>query len=150
MTDSPLGTGDAERRRLIAQCEIHRPEAEQLMDRIGVGPGWQALDLGCGPLGVLDILAARVGAAGRVVGVDGAELVAADAAGTGLPTGSFDLVHERRALPPAAAALRRDPPGADPRLGTMTTSALDGCLRRLGAHLADPDTYTLYATLFHA
>lgn len=31
--DYSLGAGDAERLRLVAQCEIHRPGAEQLVDR---------------------------------------------------------------------------------------------------------------------
>lgn len=267
--DYSLGADEAERRRLIAQCERFRPEAERLFDRIGVGPGWRALDMGCGPLGVLDVLAGRVtessgvaplvGCTGRVVGVDREPtflsmadhtlrergvgrvgLVEADATHTGLPTASFDLVHERLLLvnvpsPPdvvtemarlarpggyvaaqdvdwiswtcipqhpdwdrlttvAAAAWsgdvrtgRRLPallraaglvdvevdaharvfrPG-DPehrlllrfaeihREAILTTGALppvelDGCLRRLGAHLDDPDSFTLYATLVQA
>lgn len=115
--DYSLGAGEAERARLLAQCELHRPEAEQLVDRIGVGSGWHALDLGCGPLGVLDVLADRVGSTGRVTGIDRepgflamagrslrergidtVALVEADATATGLPTGSFDLVHERLVL----------------------------------------------------
>ncbi len=115
--DYSLGVDDAERVRLVAQCEIHRAEAERLVDRIGVAPRWQVLDLGCGPLGVLDVLADRVGPTGRVVGVDreprflamaaqslserglgAVELVEGDATATGLPTGSFDLVHERLVL----------------------------------------------------
>jgi DNA-directed RNA polymerase specialized sigma24 family protein len=111
------GVADAERARLLEQCELYRMEAELLFDRIGVDSGWQALDLGCGPPGVLDILAERVGAAGSVVGLDrerrvlqldslspvgqhlaGIELVPGEATATGLPTGSFDLVHERLML----------------------------------------------------
>jgi len=105
-----LGVSDAERARLLYQCEIHRAEAERLIDRIGVGPGWRAIDIGCGPLGILDTLAERVGPSGTVVGVDrerryldlvelaGVELVEADATATGLPAGSFDIVHERLVL----------------------------------------------------
>jgi SAM-dependent methyltransferase len=257
-SDYSLGVDDAERRRLLAQCDRHRGEAEHLLDRIGVGPGWRTLDMGCGPLGVLDLLAERVGRAGRVVGVDReptclamaartlAErgvrrvgLVEADATGTGLPTGEYDLVHERlllvnvprpdavvdemvrltrpggwvavqdvdwvswtcvpahpdwdRLLEAAACAWsgdvrvgRRLPAllrGAglvdvdvavharvhrqgDPEhvllprfadihrdriLGAgLDPSELDGSVRRLSAHLADPDSFTLYATLFQA
>ena len=96
---------------------MHRTEAELLLDRVGLRPGDRALDLGCGPLGVLDLLAERVGPTGRVVGIDrekryleiarqeldargldGVELVAADATGTDLAPASFDLVHERLVL----------------------------------------------------
>lgn len=112
-----LDTADAERTRRLEQCELHRMEAELLFDRIGVDVGWRALDLGCGPPGVLDILAERVGTAGSVVGLDrerrmlelaapsltgqrlgSVELVPGEATATGLPGGSFDLVHERLML----------------------------------------------------
>jgi SAM-dependent methyltransferase len=115
--DYSLGADDSERARLLAQCAMHRGEAESLLDRIGLGAGGHALDLGCGPLGVLDLLADRVGPTGRVVGVDReqrflamavrslrergidrVELVDADATDTGLPGGTFDLVHERLVL----------------------------------------------------
>jgi SAM-dependent methyltransferase len=111
--DYSLGADDSERSRLLAQCAMHRSEAESMLDRISLGTGGHALDLGCGPLGVLDLLAERVGPAGRVVGVDReprflatrrargidrTELVDADAADTGLPGAAFDLVHERLVL----------------------------------------------------
>jgi SAM-dependent methyltransferase len=115
--DYSLGVDDAERARLLAQCAIHRTEAGLLLDRIGVRPGDRALDLGCGPLGVLDLLAERIGPGGRVVGLDrearylaiarqeldvrglgAVELCAGDATATDLPAGSFDLVHERLVL----------------------------------------------------
>lgn len=116
-SDYSLGADEHERARLIAQCELHRREAELLLDRVGLAPGGHALDLGCGPLGVLDVLAAKVGPSGRVVGLDReprflamaarsvrerelatVEIVAADASDTGLPDASFDLVHERLVL----------------------------------------------------
>ena len=68
--DYSLGVDDAERARLLAQCALHRAEAEMLLDRIGLHAGDRVLDLGCGPLGVLDLFAERVGPAGRVVGLD--------------------------------------------------------------------------------
>lgn len=257
--DYSLGTDDAERARLLAQCALHRAEAEFLLDRVGLRAGGHALDLGCGPLGVLDLLRERVGPTGRVVGVDReprflgiaagvlaerglprAELIAADAAATGLPDGAFDLVHERlllvnvpdpdavlaemvritrpggrvavqdvdwltwtcvpahpdwsRLTAAAAAAwsgdvhigrtlparlraaglldvrvrahIRTFHPG-EPyhrlllrfaethrerilQCGALTAAALDGCLGRLAAHLDDPGSYSLYATLFQA
>jgi SAM-dependent methyltransferase len=109
-----LGAGDTERARLLAQGCAYRAQAELLFDRIGVVPGWHALDMGCGPLGVLDILADRVGPQGLVVGLDrepemlrmaqaaltqrdlrGARLVRGDIGASGLPACSFDLVHGR-------------------------------------------------------
>jgi SAM-dependent methyltransferase len=75
------------------------------------------IDLGCGPAGVLALLAERVGPNGRVVGLDSdpnhvalarafasgqglaqVEIVQADANQTGLAAGSFDLVHARTLL----------------------------------------------------
>lgn len=108
------GTAEA---RLLAQCELHRMETELLFDRICVECGWHVLDLGCGPLGVLDILAERTGQRGSVVGLDrdprmleaaalafaqrgvtGVQLVQGEVTATGLPAASFDLIHERLQL----------------------------------------------------
>jgi SAM-dependent methyltransferase len=257
--DYSLGADDAERARLLAQCAMHRADAGYLLDRVGLGAGGQALDLGCGPLGVLDLMAERVGPSGRVVGldreqrflamavrslrergVDGVDLVTGDATDTGLPGGTFDLVHERLVLvnvprPDAVIAemVRLTRPGGCvavqdvdwlswtcvpahpdwPRLqaalaavwsgdvylgrtlpallraaglvdvqvqahlrvlrpdepyhrlllrfaeihrdrildaGGLTGTELDGCVRRLGAHLDHPDTFTVYAAFFQA
>jgi ubiquinone/menaquinone biosynthesis C-methylase UbiE len=112
-----LGVSELERQRLLAQCQIHRAEAEDLVDRIGVSAGWRVVDIGCGPLGILDVLAARVGPTGTVTGLDREErflrmaerslrerhvgeldLVLGEATATGLPSASFDLVHERLVL----------------------------------------------------
>jgi ubiquinone/menaquinone biosynthesis C-methylase UbiE len=41
-----------------------------LLDRTPVGAGDAAVDLGCGPRAILDLLSDRVGPSGRVVGVD--------------------------------------------------------------------------------
>ena len=109
--------GEAERDRQLALCDMHRMEAELLFDRIGVHSGWHTLDLGCGTLGVLDVLAERVGPRGRVIGLDrepamleaaartlkergvhGVALVRGDLTDTGGATASFDLVHERLML----------------------------------------------------
>jgi SAM-dependent methyltransferase len=257
--DYSLGVTDAEHARLLAQCAMHRGEAQLLLDRIGLGSGAAALDLGCGPLGVLDLLADRVGPGGRVVGLDresrylamavrslaecgapGVELVNADATATGLPDASFDLVHERLVLnnvprpgEVVAEMVRLTRPGGhvavqdvdwlswtcvpahpawdrltavaaaawsgdvcigrrlpallraaglvDVRVeahirihrpgqpyhrlllrfvdihrdrildaGALTAAELDRDVRELGAHLDDPDTFTLYATFFQA
>ena len=111
-----LATGPAEIEHLTAQAETYAPEADALLDRIGLTDAASAIDVGCGVLGILPQLRARVGPAGRVVGLDveprllglaaelagrrgiGIETVRADAAATGLPTGEFDLVHARALL----------------------------------------------------
>lgn len=76
-----------------------------------------AIDLGCGPSGILDLLADRVGPAGHVVGLDfnpanvalarefaaehgpaNVEVMQGDARRTGFPSASYDLVHARTLL----------------------------------------------------
>ena len=111
------GTGLTEQQRLLKQIELYAPEATWLLDRLELAPGAHAIDLGCGPLGILDLLSKRVGARGAVVGIEweprfvemaktllrerGIENVrvsAGDAAATGLPDASFRFVHERLLL----------------------------------------------------
>jgi hypothetical protein len=60
-TEYLLGSSQTERARLLAQCEIHAPETQWLLDHLGMKAGWRALDVGCGPLGIVDLLSARVG-----------------------------------------------------------------------------------------
>jgi ubiquinone/menaquinone biosynthesis C-methylase UbiE len=112
-----LGADDIERTRLLAQCEIHRPEGERLLERLEISSGQRVLDVGCGPLGVLDLLSARVGPTSEVVGLDNephmiefaehtitergltnVKLLQRDAVATGLPADYFDLAHERLVL----------------------------------------------------
>lgn len=109
-----LAGGEAEVERLQLQARVWETEAEALLDRIGVSPGWACIDLGCGAMGILGPLSRRVGPTGRVVGLDrdarqlaaarafvqqrhleNVEVVAGDVYGTGLPRSSFDLVHVR-------------------------------------------------------
>ena len=112
-----LGVSAQERERLLQQAGDLAPEARWLLERLAIRPGWRAIDVGCGPLGILDLLSARVGPTGAVVGLDleprfvalARELVAerqldnvqvlqGDGVATGLPRGAFDFVHERLAL----------------------------------------------------
>jgi SAM-dependent methyltransferase len=112
-----LGSSAGESARLRRQAEELAPDSAALLDRVGLRPGQTAIDLGCGPRGILDLLASRVSPGGRVVGLDadqahtamaarfvsgrglsGVEIVTADARRTGLPSGSFDLVHARTLL----------------------------------------------------
>jgi SAM-dependent methyltransferase len=113
----PLGSSMGESARLQRQAEELAADSSALLDRVGLRPGQSAIDLGCGPRGILDLLAGRAGPAGRVVGLDsdpahaamaaefaagrglsGVEIIIADARDTGLPSGSFDLVHARTLL----------------------------------------------------
>jgi SAM-dependent methyltransferase len=115
-----LGADTDETARLRRQSEELQPEARALLARLGelgLRPGQTALDLGCGPRGILDLLAEAVGPGGRVVGLDAdpahvtaarqyafnqglanVEVLAGDARHTGLPAESFDLVHTRTLL----------------------------------------------------
>lgn len=114
--DYPLESPD-ERDRLRRQSDQLRPHSAALLERLDLPPGATALDLGCGPSGILELLAAAVGPTGRVLGVDAnPELVAAareytraeglhnvevqvgDALGTGLLGDAYDLVHARTVL----------------------------------------------------
>jgi SAM-dependent methyltransferase len=112
-----LGSSHGESARLQRQADELSADSAALLDRVGLRPGHSAIDLGCGPRGILDLLAARVSPGGRVVGLDadpahtvmaaefaaarglsGIEVMTADARRTGLPSGSFDLVHARTLL----------------------------------------------------
>lgn len=107
-----------EKARLQLQARVWEAESEAMLDRIGIQPGWSCVDLGCGAMGILGPLSRRVGAQGRVVGIDAdthlltaaqgyiaeeglanVELREGDIHHTGLPHASFDLVHERFVLP---------------------------------------------------
>src|SRR2546423_14364377 len=65
-----LGDSPAEICHLVEQAETYAEEATELLDRIGVDPSNAAIDVGCGVLGILHLLADRVGPQGRVVGLD--------------------------------------------------------------------------------
>ena len=110
----PIERRSGEIERLHRQSAAIEFDAGVLLDRIGVASGWHCVDLGCGPGGILGLLSERAGRAGRVVGLDAdevflehararareqglgnVELVQGDVYRTGLPRGSFDLVHVR-------------------------------------------------------
>ena len=111
-----LGDSPAEVEHLVSQADVYSREAEELLDLVKLEEGASAIDVGCGVLGILHLLRARVGEGGRVVGLDleprllalaqklaterglSIETVEADATDTDLPSGSFDLVHERTLL----------------------------------------------------
>ena len=112
-----LGTSAGESQRLKRQADELASESEALLDRVQLRPGDSAIDLGCGPRGIIELLHDRVSPGGRVVGLDSdplhvamaselvasgglddVEIVQADARRTGLPAGSFQLVHARTLL----------------------------------------------------
>jgi ubiquinone/menaquinone biosynthesis C-methylase UbiE len=132
-----LGSSQGESARLQRQADELAPDSAALLDRVGLRPGQSAIDLGCGPRGILNLLAGRVSPGGRVVGLDAdpahtamaakfvsdqalteVEIVTADARHTGLPSASFDLAHARTLLinlpdpaPVVAEMLRLARPG---------------------------------------
>ena len=112
-----LGHSASEEQRLARQGQELAEDASWLFDRLDIRAGARAIDLGCGPRGVLDQLSARVGSSGTVVGLErsggtlalarafvterglhNVELIQGDARATGQPPGSFDLVHARLLL----------------------------------------------------
>lgn len=112
-----LGHSPAEEERLRQQARELENESRWLLDRLGIQPGARAIDLGCGPQGILDLLSERVGPRGAVVGIErsdqsvrlarkfaadrqlaNVEVAQGDATATGLPRGSFDVVHARLVL----------------------------------------------------
>ncbi|MGH7311987.1 MAG: methyltransferase domain-containing protein [Candidatus Rokuibacteriota bacterium] len=108
----PIERRSGEIERLRIQAAAIAFDAAVMLDRIGVGPGWRCLDLGCGAGGILNLLAERVGPAGLALGLDadpillaaarqwaggraGTAFVASDAYHAALRPESFDLVHVR-------------------------------------------------------
>ena len=133
MSSTPLDQGyflasDEELGRLQVQAHVWEPDAEIMLDRIGVGPGWNGIDMGCGGMGILGPMSRRVGMSGRVVGLDAdqgllesaaayseaeglnnVQLQKDDVTDPDLPEETFDLVHSRFLLPHVerpSAALR--------------------------------------------
>jgi SAM-dependent methyltransferase len=106
----PLEHRAGEIERLEVQSQAMAPETVVMLARFGPMAGWTCLDIGCGPGGITGLLSAHVGAGGHVLGLDmNAEFLAharqnaaenvefrlGDAYRSGLPAGSFDLVHMR-------------------------------------------------------
>ncbi len=65
-----MSNNSAEKDRLRLQARVWQPEAEVMLDRIGIEAGWTCLDVGCGAMGILEPLSRRVGTTGRVLGID--------------------------------------------------------------------------------
>jgi SAM-dependent methyltransferase len=112
-----LGYRQAEQERLERQADELAHDSGRLFDEIGVRAGWHVVEIGCGPRGCLEMLSERVGASGRVVGVErnaeqverarrfatdhqlaNVEVLHADARETALPPATFDLATARLVL----------------------------------------------------
>ena len=112
-----LGYRQVEQDRLGRQAQELAADSNWLFDHVGVAAGWRVIEIGCGPQGCLGLLAGRVGATGRVVGVErsaeqvqrarcfvadchltNVEVLHADGRETGLPEQSFDLATARLVL----------------------------------------------------
>ncbi len=117
-----------------------------MFDRIGVRSGGRAIDIGCGPQGVLDLLSERVGSTGLVVGIErddesvaaarqfvadralgNVKVLRAEAASKGMPGDIFDLVHARLVLV--------NIPNAEAVVGEMVRLARPGGM--VASHEAD-------------
>jgi len=112
-----LGYRPAEQERLQQQAHQLAHESSWLFDQIGLFHGANVVEIGCGPHGCLELLAERVGPAGRVVGIErsqdavdlvrglirqrslsNVEVLCRDARCTELPKSQFDLVTARLVL----------------------------------------------------
>jgi phospholipid N-methyltransferase len=112
-----LGGTLSEQQRLITQARGLAASTRSMLDRIAIEPGAHAVDVGCGPIGIMDLLSERVSSDGVVVGVErearfvemaraevsqrslqNVSVLNADALATGLEKNSYDLVHERLVL----------------------------------------------------
>ena len=89
-----LDGSDPDLRRLLSGAELGAENARMAFRRVGVQPGWNVIDCGCGPIGGLAVLAEMVGPAGRVVGVDvsPAAVQRARAVVTALELGNVEVV----------------------------------------------------------
>jgi SAM-dependent methyltransferase len=112
-----LGYRQAEQERLQRQAQELAHESSWLFDQVALPAGAHVVEIGCGPHGCLSLLSERVGASGRVVGVErspdavvlaralvaerrlhNVEVFEGDARSTGLPRASFDLATARLVL----------------------------------------------------
>jgi ubiquinone/menaquinone biosynthesis C-methylase UbiE len=112
-----LGHSAHEEERLRKQPGELAPDSRRLLNQLNIRNGDRAIDIGCGPQGILDLLSERVGANGKVVGLEqsestvqlarqfvtehnlrNVEVLQGDAKTSGLQRASFDLVHARLVL----------------------------------------------------
>ena len=103
-------TWNAARERLRSLEVCLDPQTERYLDQLGVGPGWNCLEVGAGAGSVVRLLCDRVGPEGRVVAVDlepalldgltapnlGVQRL--DVVTDDLPEAAFDFIHTRAVL----------------------------------------------------
>ena len=123
MTGYLLAGQPAELERLQLQSRVWEPAGRALLARLPDGRGARALDVGCGVMGWLRILADWVGPTGSTVGTDiddkmlagahtfieserlrNVEVVKDNLFSSALPASSFDLVHARFQIAPLGRA----------------------------------------------
>jgi len=161
----PIESRGGEIERLHIQSAAMVPDTERMLELIGVREGWSCLDIGCGPGGIVGLLCKRVGSTGRVVGLDmnigfleharatapsNVEFVVADAYGSNLPAGTFDLVHMRFVASTSGAPerlLQEAKRLARPR-GTIALQEAD--IATLNCYPSHPSWDRLKAALFGA
>jgi SAM-dependent methyltransferase len=68
-----LDSSDEELQRLLNIAELTAEPTRTAFRKVGIKPGWRAIDCGCGPLGALAVMAEMVGPEGQVVGIDFSE-----------------------------------------------------------------------------
>jgi SAM-dependent methyltransferase len=105
--------GEQAAARFAALPELFDPGTIRHLEQIGVGPGWNCLEVGAGAGSIADWLARRVGPAGHVLATDldtrflkdldrqnrqNLEVRRHDVASDPLPEAAFDLVHTRLVL----------------------------------------------------
>src|SRR5215510_1155096 len=112
-----FGGTQTELERLLAKVDELKAHARWFIDNLDIRPGSRVVDIGCGPMGILNMLSDRVGPDGEVIGVEreprfvetarreltkrglhNVKVIQADALKTDLERNSFDLVHERLVL----------------------------------------------------
>jgi ubiquinone/menaquinone biosynthesis C-methylase UbiE len=70
MADYVLDPNEDEVARLLAYADREAEQVRLVCRQVGLGPGGRAIDIGCGPLGALKVLADVVGESGFVAGID--------------------------------------------------------------------------------
>ena len=116
MTTKYLFDNAAEREaraRMTALAALHNDATFRYMEKCGIAPGWNCLEIGAGDGSVARWMAARVGPAGRVLATDidprfmlqdgsanpaNMEVRVHDIVTDSLPEGVYDLIHARLVL----------------------------------------------------
>ena len=116
MTTKYLFDNAAEREaraRMTALAAQHNDATFQYMEKCGIAPGWNCLEIGAGDGSVARWIAARVGPAGRVLATDidprfvleeasanpaNMDVRVHDIVTDSLPEGGYDLIHARLVL----------------------------------------------------